>query len=69
MAKKIKVSEVVRKDLKILAYLIFSGLVTILSNRYLQTGEASVLFGMAANYLVFRLEKELKGEGYRKAIK
>ena len=68
--KKITVSlsDVAKKDLKVFGFLIVFGGVTILSQRYLQTGELSVLLGAAANYLVFRLEQELKKEGYVKAI-
>lgn len=68
-SKKIKLSEVAKKDLKVLMFLVIFGGVTILSEKYLQVGELSVLFGAAANYLVFRLEQELKKEGYVKAIK
>lgn len=66
---KIKVSEVVKKDLKVLLYLVVFGGVTILSQRYLQAGEASVLLGAGANYVLFRLQQELKGAGYTSAIK
>jgi len=62
--KKIVLSDVARKDLKVLMFLVIFGGVTILSERYLQAGELSVLFGAGANYIVFRLEQELKKEGY-----
>ena len=66
--KKIQISEVVKKDLKVLLYLVVFGGVTILSQRYLQVGEASVLLGAGANYVLFRLQQELKGAGYSKAL-
>jgi len=66
--KKIQISEVVKKDLKVLLYLVVFGGVTILSQRYLQAGEASVLLGAGANYILFRLQQELKGAGYSKAL-
>jgi len=66
--KKIQISEVVKKDLKVLLYLVVFGGVTILSQRYLQAGEASVLLGAGANYVLFRLQQELKGAGYSKAL-
>jgi len=67
--KKITLSDVAKKDLKVLGFLVIFGGVTILSARYLQAGELSILFGAAANYIVFRLEQELKKEGYVKALK
>ena len=64
-----KVSEVLKKDLKVLGFLVIFGGVTILSERYLKTGELSVLLGAAANYIAFRIQQELKNEGYVKALK
>lgn len=66
---KVVLSEVLKKDLKVVGFLVIFGGVTILSERYLQTGELSVLLGAAANYIVFRLEQELKEEGYVKALR
>lgn len=66
---KVTLSKVLKKDLRVLMFLVISGGVTILSNRYLQTGDLSVLFGAAANYVVFRLLEELRKEGYVKALK
>ena len=67
--KNIQLSAVLKKDLKVLGFLVIFGGVTILSDKFLQTGEYSVLFGAAANYLAFRLEQELKSTGYRNALK
>jgi len=66
---KIQLSDVLKKDLKVLGFLVIFGGVTVLSAKYLQVGEFSVLFGAAANYIAFRIEQELKQEGYREALK
>lgn len=66
---KIKLSDVAKKDLKVLGFLIIFGGVTILSERFLKAGELSVLFGAGANYLAFRIEQELKKEGYIQFLK
>lgn len=65
----IKLNDVIKKDLRVLMYLVVFGGVTILANRYLQIGEASVLLGAAANYILYRIREELEGEGYRAALK
>jgi len=65
---EIKLSDVLKKDLKVLSYLVVFGGVTILSARYLQTGELSVLLGAAANYVLYRVQQELSNEGYRQAL-
>jgi len=69
MTKRISLNDVIKKDLRVLMYLIVFGGVTLLSRNYLQTGDLSVLLGAAANYLLFRLNQELEGEGYREALK
>lgn len=67
--KSIQVSDVFKKDLKLIGYLFVFGLVTYVSEKYLKTGDLSIVFGAVANYLLVRLEKELKDEGYMKAMK
>lgn len=65
---KIALSEVVKKDLRIIAYLLGSwlvGLVVIFAtNGKLPT--EGLLLGIipALNYIVYRLQEELKHEGY-----
>ncbi len=66
---KITLNEVVKKDLKIFSYLIINGGVTVLAQRYLQTGELSIVFGMAVNYILYRIQKELDNSGYKQALK
>ncbi len=67
--KKLKLSDVFKKDLKVVGFLVIFGGVTILSEKYLQTGDYSVLFGASANYILFRLDQELQNKGYKKALK
>lgn len=66
---KIKLSDVVKKDLRVIMFLFIFGAVTVLSEKYLQVGEMSILFGAIANYIAFRVDQELKKEGYVKALK
>ena len=67
--KKLQVSDVLKKDLEVLAYLMVFGGVTVVSQRYLQAGEMSVLFGATANYILFRVKQELASKGYKQALK
>ena len=67
--RKLILKDVFKKDLKVLGFLVIFGGVTILADRFLQTGDLSVLFGAAANYITFRIMQELKKEGYREALK
>ena len=72
MVKKINItlSEVFKKDLKVLGFLILNGGVVLLSQTILKENVAlSVVFGAAANYLAFRLQEELSNSGYREALK
>jgi hypothetical protein len=67
---KITVPEVLKKDLKVLVFLIINGGVVLLSQTVLKENIAlSVVFGAAANYIAFRLQQELSNEGYREALK
>ena len=65
----IKLSDVIKKDLRVLSYLVVFGGVTILAEKYLKTGDSSILLGAAANYILYRIREELEGEGYRTALK
>lgn len=66
--KEFKISDVLKKDLKVFGFLVIFGGVTILADKYLQTGYLSVLFGAAANYLTFRITQELENVGYKRAL-
>lgn len=68
--KKITVPDVLKKDLKVLGFLVLNGGVVYLSQTLLKDNIAlSVIFGASANYIAFRLQQELSDEGYREALK
>ena len=68
--KTITVSDVLKKDLKVVGFLVLNGGVVLLSQTVLKENVAlSVVFGAAANYIAFRLTQELSNEGYREALK
>jgi hypothetical protein len=72
MIKKVQItlSEVLKKDLKVLGFLILNGGVVLLSQTILKENVAlSVVFGAAANYIAFRIQEELSNSGYREALK
>ena len=70
MVKKITVPDVLKKDLKVLCFLVINGGVVLLSQTILKENVAlAVVFGAAANYIAFRVQQELSNEGYREAIK
>ena len=70
---KITLSEVFKKDLRILSYLIGSWVVG-LAVIFVTTGKLpteGLLLGVipALNYVAYRILEELKHEGYREALK
>ena len=68
--KKITVPDVLKKDLKVVGFLILNGGVVYLSQTVLKDNIAlSVVFGASANYIAYRLQQELNNEGYRTALK
>ena len=67
--KKITVPDVLKKDLKVLGFLILNGGVVYLSQTVLKDNIAlSVVFGAGANYVAYRIQQELANEGYKKAL-
>lgn len=65
----ITLSDVHKKTLKILAYLLGSGLLGWVLATYVAKDPAlSTIFAPAINFALYELEKELKGEGYIKAL-
>ena len=67
--KKITVPDVLKKDLKVLGFLILNGGVVYLSQTVLKDNIAlSVVFGAGANYVAYRIQQELAHEGYKKAL-
>lgn len=72
MARKIQltVNDVLKKDIKVVGFLILNGGVVYLSQTVLKDNIAlSVVFGAAANYIAYRLTQELSNQGYREALK
>ncbi len=70
MAKKITLSDVHKKYLKILSYLTLSNGLGYLVATYIAKDPAlTMVFGPTINFIAFLLEKELKNEGYVKVLK
>lgn len=68
--EKITLSEVFKKDLKVVGFLLINGGVALVSQTLLKDNiKLSILFGAAANYIAFRVQEELSGQGYREALK
>jgi len=67
---KITIPDVIKKDLRVLMFLIINGGVVFISQTVLKENvPLSVIFGAAANYIAFRIQQELNNEGYREALK
>ena len=64
---KLKIDDVLKKDLRILCFLIGSWLVGLVA-LYFTKDERWLGLVPAVNYLAYRLEQELKNEGYRKVL-
>lgn len=65
----ITLSDVNKKTLKILAYLLGSGFLGWVLATYVAKDPAlSTIFAPAINFALYELEKELKGEGYINAL-
>ena len=70
MAKKITISEVNKKRLKIVGYLVASGLLAFLLNEFvLNNPSLNLVLAPAINFVLYSLVEELKQEGYVKALK
>ena len=68
--EKITLSEVFKKDLKVVGFLLINGGVALVSQTLLKENQQlSILLGAVANYIAFRVQQELSGEGYREALK
>lgn len=67
---EITVSEVTKKQLKIIAYLTLSGGIGYVLATYVAKDPAlTAIFAPALNFLAYVLEKELKNEGFVRALK
>jgi hypothetical protein len=61
-------SEVNKKRLKIVGYLIVSGLLAYTLSTYVLANESlTVILAPAINFVLYSITEELKGEGYIKA--
>jgi hypothetical protein len=70
MAKlKLTLSDVAKKHLKILAYLLISGVLGWVLAGLASKPELVAVFAPAVNYALFALEKELRGQGYVEALR
>lgn len=70
MVKKITLSEVNKKRLRILGYLVSSGFLGWVLNTYVVTSEAlAYILGPALNFVIYSIVEELKGEGYARVLK
>lgn len=68
MARKIQISEVTKKHLRVIAFLVISaGLAYILS--ILANKPEAVYLAPVINYILYALERELKKEGYVEALR
>jgi len=68
--KEISLSDVNKKRLKLLAYLVSSGLLSWLLQEFVVNNPSlNLILGPAINFLLYSIIEELKNEGYVKAIK
>ena len=68
--KKIQLSDVAQNNAKIVSYLLVSGGLGYLLAEYIMKNPAlTAIFAPAINYVIWLIEKELKGEGVIQAIK
>jgi len=66
---KITVSDVVKKDMTLVGYLVLSGgLGYVLATYVAKDPMLTAVFAPAINYVLYRLAKELEGEGYKRAL-
>lgn len=71
MAKiQIKLSDVFKKDLKVLGFLLINGISAFVSFKFLkENSEVAIIIGGAVNYITYRITQELEGLGYREALR
>ena len=69
MQNKITLNEVQKKDIKIIGYLIISGLLGLGSAWVLKRPDLTIVLAPTINYILYRIEKELTNKGYREALK
>ena len=68
--KKILLSDVNKKRLRIIGYLVVSQLLGWFSAKYIANNpDLSFIFGAAINFIIYSIVEELKNEGYVRALK
>lgn len=68
--KKITLDDVLKKHLRLIGYLFLSGLLGwILANYVAKDPALTAIFAPAINYVLYSIEKELRGEGVIKATR
>ena len=68
--KKLTLSDVNKKQLRILAYLVGSGLLGYVLATYIAKDEMlTMVFAPALNWLAYTIGEELKKEGYAQVIR
>jgi len=66
---KITVSKVAKKDLKLVGYLVSSGVLGWALATYVAGNEMlTIIFAPAINYVIYRILQEMENQGYRKAL-
>lgn len=66
---QISISEVFKKDLRLIGFLILNGLVAYALQKLNADPEMALIFGAAANYIAYRVMQEIKNEGYGEALR
>lgn len=66
---KIKISDVNKKHLKIIAYLSVSGVLGYVASLLAAKPELVVVIAPIINYILYFVQLEMKKEGYREALK
>ena len=61
---KIVVSDPLKKHLKLVGYLLVSGLLGWLAAKYTNNPEFQIVFTPVINYVLYALEKEVKNQGF-----
>lgn len=65
---KLTLNNVHKKHLRILSYLLASGVLGAIAVYITKKPELGVMFGAAINYAMYAINQELQGEGYTKVL-
>jgi len=69
MSKKITISEVNKKRVRIVVYLVVSGLLGLGLAYVAKNPVLTVIFTPAINFILYSVVEELNNNGYRQALK